>query len=96
MSVNTHTYSIIVGISSVHLIGEVWASVLWDLNWALISGNSLDPAIKTTGLGFNADLTSDQSGNNLAMKLVVQALKTTDQPNVLASSRMRFWPLTSF
>ncbi len=75
MSVNTHTYSSIVGISSVHLIGEVWASVLWDLNWALISGNSLDPAIKTAGLGFNADLTSDQGGNNLAMKLVVQALK---------------------
>ncbi|WP_343635778.1 T9SS-dependent M36 family metallopeptidase [Fluviicola sp.] len=50
-----------------HGIGFVWATILWDLNWALIDEYGFDPNIKT-GTG----------GNNKAMSLVIEGLKMTN------------------
>ncbi|MES2556429.1 MAG: T9SS-dependent M36 family metallopeptidase [Bacteroidota bacterium] len=51
-------------ISEPHGIGFVWATVLWDLNWALIDQYGFDPDVKY-GTG----------GNNIAMALVIEGLK---------------------
>lgn len=53
-------------LSQPHGIGFVWASMLWDLNWALIDSMGFDPNMKT-GTG----------GNNIAMALVTEGLKLT-------------------
>lgn len=53
-------------LSQPHGIGFVWATILWDLNWALIDEYGFDPNIKT-GTG----------GNNKAMNLVIEGLKLT-------------------
>ena len=75
MAVNTLTFANLTSLNQVHDIGEIWASVLWDLNWAFINGSAIDPNLSNTGLGFNSDLTANTGGNNLALKLVVEALK---------------------
>ncbi|PJJ54487.1 T9SS-dependent M36 family metallopeptidase [Hymenobacter chitinivorans] len=66
MSINPSTYALIgtTGYTAVHSIGYVWASVLWDLNWALINR-----------YGYNADLTGTTGGNNIALQLVIDGLK---------------------
>lgn len=45
-------------------IGEFWASVLWDLNWAYINKYGFDP-----------DIYNGTGGNNKVMRLVLDALK---------------------
>lgn len=45
-------------------IGEFWASVLWDLNWAYINQYGFDP-----------DIYNGTGGNNKVMRLVLDALK---------------------
>ncbi len=68
MTINPHTYAdIINNPSSEHFIGEVWASILWDLYWALVDKYNFDPNLYT-GTG----------GNNIAIALVMDAL--TIQP----------------
>jgi len=54
--------------SEVHNAGEIWASVLWDMTWALINK-----------YGRSTDLSTGTGGNVLALKLVIDALKL--QPN---------------
>ncbi len=51
-------------ISQPHGIGFIWATMLWDLNWALVDQYGFDPNMHT-GTG----------GNNIAMALVIEALK---------------------
>jgi hypothetical protein len=51
-------------ISEPHGIGFVWASMLWDLNWALIGEYGFDPDVK-----------NGNGGNNMAMALVIEGLK---------------------
>ncbi|MCB2376371.1 M36 family metallopeptidase [Hymenobacter sp. BT635] len=67
-TVNNHTYAFIgTGAgqySATHDVGEVWATVLWDLNWALINK-----------YGYNADLTAATGGNNIALQLVLDGCK---------------------
>jgi len=66
-AVNNFTYSATNNtgaISEPHGIGFVWATMLWDLNWALIDQYGFDPDIKN-GTG----------GNNVAMALVIEGLK---------------------
>lgn len=66
-SINGFTYSATNNtgaISEPHGIGFVWASMLWDLNWALIDQYGFDPDVKY-GTG----------GNNIAMALVIEGLK---------------------
>ncbi|MFC6222975.1 M36 family metallopeptidase [Hymenobacter artigasi] len=47
-----------------HDVGEVWATVLWDLNWQFIYR-----------YGYNADFFSATGGNNKALKLVLDGCK---------------------
>ncbi|MCH2128221.1 MAG: M36 family metallopeptidase [Pirellulaceae bacterium] len=59
------------GCAEVHDSGEIWASVLWDLNWLLINGDGAN----IIGQGFDADLYRGNGGNNLALQLVMDGLK---------------------
>lgn len=47
-----------------HSLGEVWTTVLWDLNWQFIYK-----------YGYNTDFFSANGGNNKALKLVLDACK---------------------
>ena len=50
----------------VHYVGEIWCSILWDMYWFLIERYGFDP-----------DLYNGAGGNNVAMQLVMDALKLT-------------------
>jgi hypothetical protein len=50
--------------SETHDVGEVWCTVLWDLNWQFIYK-----------YGYNADLYGKTGGNNVALKLVLDGCK---------------------
>jgi extracellular elastinolytic metalloproteinase len=66
VGVNSFTYGGINGVSVPHGVGFVWATMLWDMTWALIDENGLNPDIYgdwTTG------------GNNLALQLVMDGMK---------------------
>lgn len=75
MSVNTLTFANLVGATEAHVMGEVWAATLWDLNWALIGGSTLDPSLHNAPLGFNTNLNATTGGNNVAFRTVLYALK---------------------
>lgn len=75
MTVNNLTYGSIVGQDSIWFMGEVWASTLWDLNWALIEGSNLGPQFRNAGLGFDPNFYNGTGGNNLALQLVMDAMK---------------------
>ncbi len=65
-SINPFTYAATnnQGISQPHGIGFVWATMLWDLTWALIDEYGFDP-----------DIYEGTGGNNIALQLVVDGLK---------------------
>lgn len=65
-NVNNFTYSATnnSSISQPHGIGFVWATMLWDMTWALIDEYGFDP-----------DLIAGTGGNNIAMNLVTNGLK---------------------
>ncbi|HZH85985.1 MAG TPA: T9SS-dependent M36 family metallopeptidase, partial [Brumimicrobium sp.] len=66
-SINNITYSATNNTGSIsrpHGIGFVWATMLWDLTWALVDKHGMDP-----------DVYNGTGGNNIAMHLVVQGLK---------------------
>ncbi len=64
--VNPTTYSDISGLAVPHGVGYAWASIIWEVYWALVDQ-----------YGFNADIYQDWTtgGNNLALQLVVDGLK---------------------
>ncbi len=64
MTVNGFTYGDIPPLSVPHGVGFVWATMLWDLNWALIAE-----------YGFDDDFYNGTGGNNIAMQLVIDGLK---------------------
>jgi len=66
MSVNPMTYKTIddPGITRPHGVGAVWATMLWDLNWALIDQ-----------YGWDSDMYNGTGGNNIALHLVMEGLK---------------------
>jgi uncharacterized repeat protein (TIGR01451 family) len=67
MSVNNHTYDdVIVSGTAVHFLGEVWATMLWDLYWAMTEEHGFDP-----------DLINGTGGNNDAVRLVTEGMKYT-------------------
>ena len=51
-------------ISQPHGIGFIWATMLWDLNWAFINQ-----------YGFNPNISTGTGGNNMVMKLVMEGMK---------------------
>jgi len=66
MSVNPMTYASISNsaIRAPHGVGAVWATVLWDLTWAMIDR-----------YGWDVDLYNGAGGNNRTMALVIEGLK---------------------
>lgn len=49
---------------SVHGVGSIWATMLWDLTWAFVDKYGFDP-----------DLYHGTGGNNMVMQLVIDGLK---------------------
>ncbi|WP_175517636.1 M36 family metallopeptidase [Planctomicrobium piriforme] len=68
MEIDPQTFANYSGSTNIHYNGEIWASALWDLNWAL-----------TDKYGYDADIKGGDGGNNLTLQLVMDALKI--QPN---------------
>ncbi len=64
MMVNPYTYGDISGLAVPHEVGFVWATMLWEMQWALISKYGFDP-----------DLYSGTGGNNIAIQLVIDGMK---------------------
>jgi len=67
LAVNDYTYAATNNtgaISQPHGVGFVWCTMLWDMTWALIDNYGYDP-----------DLYEGTGGNNIAMALVIEALK---------------------
>jgi len=63
---NSMTYKTIddPGITRPHGVGAVWATMLWDMTWALIDQ-----------YGWDADIYNGTGGNNIALRLVMEGLK---------------------
>lgn len=72
MSINPFTFNDVQnqlltdGSASVHGVGSIWATMLWDLNWAMIDEYGFDP-----------DFYNGTGGNNKTMELVIEGLKLT-------------------
>ncbi|MBK9985190.1 MAG: M36 family metallopeptidase [Saprospiraceae bacterium] len=66
ITVNPFTYADVAGApsGSVHYIGSIWATMLWDMTW-----NIIDMA------GVSTDVYHGTAGNNIAMQLVMDGLK---------------------
>ncbi len=65
-TINPHTYLDISGVSVPHGVGSVWCAMLWEMTWGLIDE-----------YGYDANFYTGTGGNNIAMKLVTEALKLT-------------------
>ncbi len=66
MGINPTTYADLsnLGFTEPHGVGFLWGTMLWDMTWAIIAQEGVDPNIYC-GTG----------GNNIALQLVVEALK---------------------
>lgn len=66
LAINDYTYAATNNdeLSEPHGIGFVWATMLWDLNWALIEAHGYDP-----------DVYNGNGGNNMAIQLMMDGLK---------------------
>ncbi len=64
LSLNPQTFRDISTTNVPHGVGEIWAQALWETYWLLVDA-----------LGFDADLYEGSGGNNVALQLVMEALK---------------------
>ena len=65
MNVNPLTYTDVASYAgSVHSIGTVWNTILWDLYWAMVDEH-----------GFDDDQWTGTGGNNMAIQLVMDGMK---------------------
>ncbi|MTB52661.1 M36 family metallopeptidase [Lewinella sp. W8] len=73
-SVNDYTYDYVIWNGTApHPLGEIWATTIWDLYWAMVDE-----------YGFDDDLIHGTGGNNLAVQLVVEGMKyTACQPGLV-------------
>jgi extracellular elastinolytic metalloproteinase len=63
--INPHTYNnIFLSQTSPHPIGEIWASTIWDLYWAMVDK-----------YGWDANVYNTKSGNGKAIQLVFDGMK---------------------
>ncbi len=65
-AINGTTYGDIGGLAVPHGVGYAYATILWDLTWALVAQD-----------GFDTDFYNGTGGNNVAMALVIEGLKNT-------------------
>ncbi|KAH9267393.1 hypothetical protein BASA84_000729 [Batrachochytrium salamandrivorans] len=76
MKVNSWTYGDLKSLDEVHDVGEVWASMLWEVYWNLVAKH-----------GFATNLyDADQSaGNVIAMKIILggMTIQSCNPPSVL-------------
>lgn len=70
MSINPYTFNDIQKASIPHGVGEVWATVLWDMTWELINTHGNNPDLSQ----FTGNYSQDE-GNIMAIALVIEALK---------------------
>jgi extracellular elastinolytic metalloproteinase len=68
MSINPRTYEDIATQSVPHGVGYVWATITWDMYWALVAEHGFNPNIYD---GWQT------GGNNLAVQLIIDGLKLT-------------------
>ena len=64
MANNPQTYDFVKSSSIPHGVGSVWATMLWEMTWGLINR-----------YGFDTDFYHGVGGNNIAIRLVTEALK---------------------
>ena len=64
MNVNPVDYGTVVESVGQHAIGQIWASAIWDLYWAMVEK-----------YGFDANLSNMNSGNARAVQLVMDGMK---------------------
>ncbi len=65
-AINGTTYDDIGSLAVPHGVGYAWATIIWDLSWALIDDQ-----------GFDSNFYSGTGGNNIAMALIIEGLKNT-------------------
>ena len=65
-SINDAEYGDIISLAVPHGVGYAFATILWDMTWALIDEE-----------GFDSNLYRGSGGNNIALQLVVEGLKNT-------------------
>ena len=65
-SINDTDYADIGGLRVPHGVGYAFATILWDMTWALVDLE-----------GFDEDIYNGNGGNNIALRLVVEGLKNT-------------------
>lgn len=66
LQVNDFTYDDVITSGVPHPLGEIWATTLWDLYWAMVDVH-----------GFDSTLVTGNGGNNMAVKLVIEGMKNT-------------------
>ncbi|MFM9946916.1 MAG: T9SS-dependent M36 family metallopeptidase [Saprospiraceae bacterium] len=62
--INSQNYDDVIGTTSPHQLGEVWASALWDMYWKFVEV-----------YGFDEDIYNGTGGNNIAIQLVMDGMK---------------------
>jgi hypothetical protein len=62
--INPFTYADVALSNSVHYIGSIWCTILWDMTWSIIEMEGVD-----------ADMYHGTGGNNIALQLVIDGLK---------------------
>jgi len=62
--INPFTYADVANSTSVHYIGSIWCTILWDMTWNIIEMEGVDP-----------DMYHGTGGNNIALQLVTDGLK---------------------
>ncbi|MDX1421352.1 MAG: M36 family metallopeptidase, partial [Rubricoccaceae bacterium] len=65
---NAFTYGDTHDMGVAHRVGHVWATILWEVTWALIDAHGFDPDL------YDADGTA---GNQVMLQLVVEGMKLT-------------------
>lgn len=71
LGVNNYTYGDLPGMGNSHNVGFVWATMLWEMNWALIGRHGFDEDMyRPMGGPWTA-----LSGNQLAHQLVMDGMK---------------------
>ena len=76
LAVNPQTYVDVETTNVPHGVGEIWALALWEMYWNLVER-----------WGFDPDLYAGAGGNNLALQLVIDAMKVQPCEPTLVQGR---------